>query len=215
MRKAGLIVGVCVLLVMGSALAENSAKHGTTNVVSVGTATARAGESFAVKVNITNADTLAGAQVPIFYRSETAQLICDSVSFAGSRVEKFMFHDVKLPMACSKCGAEYDKFNKPPKKADICDHEGCGGKVSPKDQVIYFSVIDNIDPKANVPSLYPGDGLLATIYFTAPKDTPPGKIKLTRGMIPHPTMSLVFSVWNTVGDDVDGEFREGEITIVK
>lgn len=215
MRKAGLIIGVCVLMMVVNAMAGSPPKQGPTNVVSVGTVTARAGESFAVKVNIANVDTLAGAQVPIFFRSETAKLICDSVSFAGSRVEKFMFHDVKLPMVCDKCGADYDKFNKPPKKAGICDHEGCGGKVSAKDQVIYFSVIDNIDPKANVPSLYPGEGLLATIYFTAPKNTPPGKIKLTRGMIPHPTMSLVFSVWNTVGDDVDGEFREGEIDIIE
>lgn len=215
MRKARFLVILGIALIAGLALAVNAPKTKPANIVSAGDVTAKAGESFAVKVNIANADTLSGAQVPIFYRSETIKLICDSVSFAGSRVEKFMFHDVKLPMACEKCGMEYDKFNKPPKKAGICDHPGCGGKVTAKDQVIYFSVIDNIDPKANVPPLYPGEGLLATIYFTAPKDAPAGKVKLTRGMIPHPTMSLVFSVWNTIGDDVDSDFGEGEITIVK
>jgi hypothetical protein len=83
------------------------------------------------------------------------------------------------------------------------------------DKCAYFQFIATIDPKVYVDALAPGDGLLGTIYFTAPKDAPEGTVKLTRGMIPHPQISFIFAVWNTMGDEVDGEFIESEIVIKK
>ncbi|OQX91765.1 MAG: hypothetical protein B6D58_06445 [candidate division Zixibacteria bacterium 4484_95] len=210
MKKVILLAAIACLLVMGLAIGDEE-KTFDTNTVYFENVTAKPGESFAVKVNIANVDTLSGMQVPIFFRSDKIKLQCDSVSFTGSRCEYFMFNDIKIPMVCEKCKAEYDKVNAPPKKAGICDK--CGGKLVHNGQVVYFSLIDNVDPKLTVDPLYPGDGLVATIYFTAPKDCPKGTVKLTRGMIPHPTISYIYTVWNPLGTELDCVFKEGEIKI--
>jgi len=156
-----------------------------TNTVYFDKVTAEPGEHFAVKVYMLNTDTLSGCQIPTFYRSENIDLYCDSISLVGSRCEYFMFNDIKLPQT----------------------EEG--------DKVAYFQLIDTINPKVYVDALAPGDGLLATLYFTAPKDAPEGSVKLTRGMIPHPHISFIFAVWDTMGNEVDGEFVESEIIIKK
>jgi hypothetical protein len=147
--------------------------------------TAKPGEHFTVKVYLFNVDTLAGCQVPIFFRSEEIDLWCDSISFEGSRMLEFMFNDVKLP------------------------------QTEKDDKVAYFSFIASIDPDVYIDPLSPGDGLLATMYFTAPEDCPEGKVELKRGMIPHPHLSFIFAVWNPDGTEVDGEFIESEIVIKK
>ena len=156
-----------------------------TNTVYFEKVTAKPGEHFAVKVFMANVDTISGCQVPTFFRSDKIDLYCDSVSIVGSRFEYFMFDDIKLPQS------EED------------------------DKCVYFSFIDTIDPKVLVDPLPPGDGLAATIYFTAPKDAPEGTVKLTRGMIPHPHISFIFAVWDPLGNELDGEFIESEIIIKK
>lgn len=210
MKKAILFTTILCLVVTGFATGDEK-KTFTTNTVYFDEVTTKLGESFAVKVNLANVDTLSGMQVPTFFRSDKIKLQCDSVSFAGGRCEYFMFNDVKIPMACEKCEAAYDKISTPPKKTGICDK--CGGKLAHKGQIVYFSLIDNIDPKLDIEPLYPGDGLLATIYFTAAKDCPKGTVKLTRGMIPHPTVSYIYTVWNPLGTELDCVFEEGEIEI--
>jgi hypothetical protein len=181
------------------------------NTVWMNKVAAKPGESFALRVNITNVDTLAGAQVPIFFRSDNIKLICDSVSFAGGLCENFMFHDIKIPLTCPKCEAKYDMYDNPPKQPGLCDKDA--EKLIQRDQVVFFMTIDTIDPKKDITPMYPGEGLLATVYFTVPQDTPTGIVKLTRGIIPNPNVSLVFSVWNTRGDDLTGQLRESEIEI--
>jgi len=156
-----------------------------TNTVYFEKVTAKPGDHFAVKAYIFNVDTLAGCQVPIFYRSDKINLLCDSISVVGSRCDYFMFQDIKIPQS--------DK----------------------EDKVAYFSYIVTIDPDTYVNPLPPGDGLIATIYFTAPKDCPEGVVKLTRGMIPHPYISFIFAVWSPAGEEVDGTFEESEIIIKK
>jgi len=174
-----LILAIC-LLFNAPSMAEN-AKY-QTNTIYFDSVTAKPGEHFAVGVYLFNIDSLAGMQVPIFYRSETIKLYCDSISFAGSRCDYFMFKDPKIPE---------------------------------DDQVAYFGFINTIDPKQLEDPLPPGDGLVATIYFSAPEDCPAGTVKLTRGMIPHPFISFIFAVWNSIGDELDATFEEGMITIEK
>jgi hypothetical protein len=156
-----------------------------TNTVYMDTVTAKPGEQFKVNVYLYNVDSLAGCQVPIFFRTDKDTIWCDSISFVDSRMGYFKFNDVKLPMT------EKD------------------------DKVAYFSFINTIDPKVYVDPLPPGNGLLATLYFTTSKNFPEGVIQLRRGMIPHPHISFIFAVWTQDGEEVDGNFIESEIRIKK
>jgi len=171
-------------VLVGSSLAgqdSTKAKYDNSTVY-LEKVTAKPGEHFAVKVYLFNTDTLAGLQVPIFYRAENINLYCDSLSLLGSRCEYMMFNDVKIP-------------------------EG--------DKIVYFSFINTIDPKQFIDPLPPGDGLLATIYFTAPKDSKEGEVKLARGMIEHPHISYTFALWDKIGGEVNSTFEDGIITIKK
>jgi len=190
-RKIILFALIACFVMASMALADEPMKKPAdkpkynTNTVYFEKVTAKPGDHFAVKVYLFNPDTLSGCQVPVFYRSDEINLLCDSISVVGSRCDYFMFQDIKIPQS-----AEEDK-------------------------VAYFSYIDTIDPKTYINPLAPGDGLLATIYFTAPKDCPEGVVKLTRGMIPHPHISFIFSVWSPMGEEVDGTMEESEIIIKK
>jgi hypothetical protein len=156
-----------------------------TNTVYMDTVTGKPGQQVKVNVYLYNVDSLAGCQVPIFFRSDKIDLWCDSISFVDSRMKYFEFNDVKLPMD--------DK----------------------EDKVAYFSFINTIDPKVYVDPLAPGSGLLASLYFTIPKDSPEGVVELKRGMIPHPHISFIFAVWTQDGEETDGEFIESVIRVKK
>jgi len=181
------------------------------NLVYFEKATARPGESFGVNIRIANEDVLAGAQGTIFFRSESIKLVCDSISFAGSRCENFALHLAKIPLVCEKCGAKYEVYNEPSKRPGICDHDG--GKLTQKEAVFFFMTILDVSKTDNNVPMPPGDGLLATVYFTAPKDSPAGIVKLVRGIIPSSSVSYGFSVWDPMGTDLEGQVREGEIEI--
>lgn len=183
MRK--ILLSAILLFLCLAALTYAGDQKFNTNTVYFDTVTAKPGEHFAVKAYLYNVDTLSGLQVPIFFRSETINLWCDSVSVEGSRCKYFMFDDIKLP------------------------------QTEKDDKVAYFSFIDTVNPKVFVNPLPPGDGLLATIYFTAPKDCPEGTVSLIRGMIPHPHISFIFSLWDPMGDEIDSEFIPSEIIIKK
>ena len=188
-KKGGIVKKVAILTLLvcflASSIALAESEDYKTNTIYFDKVTAKPGEHFAVKVYLFNTDTLSGCQVPTFYRSENIDLYCDSISIIGSRCEYFMFDDIKLP------------------------------QTEEDDKIAYFSFIDTVNPKVYVDALPPGDGLLATMYFTAPKDAPEGSVKLTRGMIPHPHISFIFAVWDTGGNEVDGDFIESEIIIKK
>jgi hypothetical protein len=54
------------------------------------------GTSFSVGVYVDNSDTLVGMQIPVYYKSDDVNLICDSVSFAGSRCRGFSVQFFKI-----------------------------------------------------------------------------------------------------------------------
>ena len=209
MKRVVLLSCVIVPMLFGL-IAAGEQPPAQTNVVYVENAVVKPGQSFSVKVYLNNIDTVSGVQVPIFYRSDKIKLICDSVSFIGSVMEKFQLLDVKIPLTCEKCST---MFINPTKNPGICDKEGCRGKLYQKDQVVYFSTIDNTDLKSNVSPIFPGKGLIATIYFTVPSNSQLGIVNLTRGMIPNSAVSYTFDVWNTMGTDVDAVFNDGKIEV--
>ena len=51
---------------------------------------AERGTPFSVGVFVNNTDTLAGMQIPVYYRSETVKLCCDSVTFQDTRCSGFV-----------------------------------------------------------------------------------------------------------------------------
>jgi hypothetical protein len=141
------------------------------------------GTSFPVKVFVNNVDTLAGMQVPIYYRSEDINLKCDSVTFEGSRCEKFALNDKK---------------------------------IEPVGRTVYFCFINVVDVSQDVPPLYPGDGQVATLWFTAPKDIKPGQVKLDSGpnaFYPNEKIDYSFLFWTPAAIQVDCTYKSGIITI--
>jgi hypothetical protein len=141
------------------------------------------GSSFPVKVFVNNIDTLAGMQVPIYYRSEDVDLKCDSVSFAGSRCEDFALND---------------------------------SKIEPVGKTVYFCFINIVDASQSVQPLLPGDGLVATLWFTAPEDIKSGKVLLDSGpnaFYPHPKIDYSFLFWTPTAQQVDCTYKGGTITV--
>lgn len=175
---------ICACFALSSFALADDPKF-ETNTVYLEEVTAKPGEHFAVKVYLYNADPLAGCQVPIFFRHESINLWCDSISFVDGRMSYFGFNDVKLP------------------------------QTEEDDKVAYFAYIATIDPDIYIDALPAGDGLLATLYFTAPEDCPEGTVELKRGMIPHPHISYIFAAWGPSGQEADSEFRGSKITIKK
>ena len=141
------------------------------------------GTSFPVKVYVNNVDSLAGMQVPIYYRSEDVDIKCDSVSFAGSRCGYFAMND---------------------------------SKIEPVGKTVLFCFIVEIDPGKPEPPLGPGDGVVATLWFTAPKNVNSGKVQLYSGpnaFFPHEIIDFSFLFWNPLANPVDFTYEPGYITV--
>jgi len=79
LKKA--LVLIVVILLASTALADDVVNFLTTESVE-----AKKGTSFPVKVNLKNQDQLVAMQVPIYYRSEDVDLVCDSISFVDTRL---------------------------------------------------------------------------------------------------------------------------------
>ncbi len=141
------------------------------------------GTSFPVRVFVNNTDTLAGMQVPIYYRSEDVDLVCDSVSYVGSRCEAFsLSHSM----------------------------------IEPVGKVVFFAFISMTDPAREVAPLYPADGLVATLWFTAGKDIKSGKVELYSGpnaIYPHDKIDYSYLFWTPGAEQKDCLYRPGYITI--
>jgi len=141
------------------------------------------GTSFPVKVFVSNVDTLAGMQVPIYYRSEDIDLKCDSVTFTGSRCKDFA---LSFPM------------------------------IEPVGKTVFFCFIYTTDASQEVLPLLPGDGLVATLWFTAPKDIKAGPVTLESGpnaFYPHPKIDYGFLFWTPEAVQVDCAYKAGTITV--
>ena len=92
---------VCALIFAFAAgvAAQETAVKPKGNVCYVESVEVQKGTSFPVKVFVNNVDTLAGMQVPIYYRSEDVDLTCDSISFIDTRCKGFA---LSLPLAKEK-----------------------------------------------------------------------------------------------------------------
>lgn len=141
------------------------------------------GTSFPVKVFVDNVDTLAGMQVPIYYRSEDVDLKCDSISIAGSRCSAFAL-DLEL--------------------------------IEPVGKTAFFAFISMTDPKEEKPPLYPGSGMVATLWFTAPEDTKSGKVELYSGptaVYPHEKIDYSYLFWTPTAEQKECTYKPGYITV--
>ena len=141
------------------------------------------GTSFPVKVFVDNVDTLAGMQVPIYYRSEDVNLVCDSISFVDSRCKDFA---LALPL------------------------------IEPVGKTAFFAFISMTDPNEEHPPLFPGDGLVATLWFTAPKDIKSGRVELYSGpnaIYPHEKIDYSYLFWTPTAEQKDCTYKPGYITV--
>lgn len=140
--------------------------------------TARKGVPFGVGVYVNNRDTLAGMQVPIYYRSDSIELRCDSVNFAGSRAVSFNISDFKIEQ---------------------------------ESQIVYFVLIDT-----GGKTLPPGDGLVATLWFTPLKSSQSGKVELFSGpdaFLADSNIDYSYLFWLPSAKQVECEYKAGYITV--
>lgn len=173
-----LVVGIC-----GASWADDTSIPRDKNICYTENIEINKGTSFPVKVFVNNIDTLAGMQVPIYYRSENVSLTCDSVTFGGSRCAHFGLSDFK---------------------------------IEPKGKTVYFAFIYMVDPNQEVAPLLPGDGQVATIWFTAPPDAKTGALVLESGpnaFLPNPRIDYGYHFWTPMALEIDFEFMPGTIKI--
>lgn len=88
MRKT--LVIFAVLLLAGAAVSVfdelGRAEENSPNACYAEDIKVKKGSTFAVPIILENSDSLIAFQLPIYYRSEDIDLVCDSVSFAGTRL---------------------------------------------------------------------------------------------------------------------------------
>ena len=89
MKQAFLILAI----VLQGALRVDATENNSCGAQSV---TVEKGSSFAVDVYLNNSDTLAGMQIPIYFRSDNVDMRCDSVSFSQGRCHDFVISDYKI-----------------------------------------------------------------------------------------------------------------------
>lgn len=157
---------------------EASSDAGGINRCYTADATAKRGSSFSVGFFLENADTLAGMQVPIYYRSDDIDLICDSVSFDGSRAADFTLNDYK---------------------------------IKPAGKTVYFVLIDT-----GGKLIPPGKGLIARLWFTAPKSGGSGKVELSSGpgtFMPDELVDYGYLFWLPSAQQVNCSYKAGHISI--
>ncbi len=178
-----ILVAVFVLFLAVTIFAQEEESEPAGNVCYTESVEVEKGTSFPVKVLVNNVDTLAGMQVPIYYRSENVDLICDSVSFVGSRCSEFALN---LPL------------------------------IEPVGKTAFFAFISMTDPNEEHPPLFPGDGMVATLWFRVPKDTKSGKVELYSGpnaIYPHDKIDYSYLFWTPTAEQKDCTYKPGYVTV--
>lgn len=178
-----LLIVAIVLLLMAVAVAQEEGNVPKGNTCYAENVEVQKGTSFPVKVFVNNVDTLAGMQVPIYYRSDVVDLKCDSISIAGSRCADFAL-DLQL--------------------------------IEPVGKTAFFAFISMTDPKQDKQPLFPGEGLVATLWFTVPEDVKPGKVELYSGpnaIYPHEKIDYSFLFWTPAAEQKDCTYIPGYITV--
>ena len=181
MKKIWVVIFVLLLAVVIFAQEKESEPAG--NICYAESVEAEKGTSFRVKVFVNNVDTLAGMQVPIYYRSEDVDLTCDSITFGDSRCSEFA---LSLPL------------------------------IEPVGKTAFFAFISMTDPNEEHPPLFPGDGMVATLWFTAPKDVKSGKVELSSGpnaVYPHDKIDYSYLFWTPTAEQKECTYKPGFITV--
>ncbi len=172
-----------VFFLAGPALAQDRSETIKENICYTESIRAARGTSFAVKVFVNNVDTLAGLQVPIYYRSDDVNLLSDSVTFDGSRCQGFSMSFFK---------------------------------IDPHKKVVFFALLNISDPEKGAPVLYPGDGLVAKLWFTAPGDSGSGDVILESGpdsFLPDDRINYGYLFWTPTAMQVKCSYSPGNITL--
>ena len=177
------LILILLMSLPGFALAQEEQKEIKGNTCYTESVEVEKGTSFPVKVFVNNVDSLAAFSVPIYYRSETVDLQCDSVTFHGSRAEYFSLSFFK---------------------------------IEPVGKVVFFAFLWVTDPDREVPPLEPGEGMVAELWFTAPKDIKAGKVELDSGpnaFFPHEYVNYTYEFTTPLATGADFEYMPGYITV--
>lgn len=89
-------------------------------------------------------------------------------------------------------------------------------KIEPEGKVAFFAFFYMTDPEVKIPPLYPGDGLVATLWFTAGEEINSGKVKLDSGIhafYPHEHIDYGYLFGTPRADQKECEYRPGYITV--
>jgi hypothetical protein len=89
-------------------------------------------------------------------------------------------------------------------------------KIEPVGKVVFFAFLWVTDPEQTVPPMPPGDGMVAELWFTAPKDINSGKVELSSGpnaFFPHEYVSYGYEFTNPAAEKVDFKYMPGYITV--
>jgi hypothetical protein len=155
---------VAILLALSAvSFAEEEINGG--NVLYTENVEANKGSSFPVSVSLRNIDTLVAIQVPIYYRSENVNLVCDSIAFVDTRLGE-------QPLSFSK--------------------------IEPVGKVAFFAFMAMSQLDESKPMLNPGDGPIATLWFTAAGDIKAGVVTLDSGphaYYPHEWIDYSYHFW--------------------
>ncbi len=181
MKKA--LVLILLMSLPGLVLAQEEQKEIKGNTCYTESVEVERGTSFPVKVFVNNVDSLAAFSVPIYYRSDTVNLQCDSVTFHGSRAEYFSLSFFK---------------------------------IEPVVKVVFFAFLWVTDPEDVIPPLEPGEGMVAELWFTAPKDIKAGKVELESGpnaFFPHEHVDYSYEFTTPLAVEADCEYMPGYISV--
>ena len=72
------------------------------------------------------------------------------------------------------------------------------------------------DPDQDVPPLEPGEGMVAELWFTAPKDIKAGKVELESGpnaFFPHEHVDYSYEFTTPLAVEADFEYMPGYISV--
>lgn len=89
-------------------------------------------------------------------------------------------------------------------------------KIDPEEKVVFFALLNINDPEKGVPALYAGDGLVASLWFTAPGDGGPGRVVLESGpdaYLPHDRINYGYLFWNPAAVQVKCSYKPGNISL--
>lgn len=170
-------LAIILTIILGISSAAARERKGE-NICGAENVTVDKGSSFSVGIYVNNLDTLAGMQIPIYYRSDNVDLRCDSVTFRDSRCKDFVLNDFK---------------------------------IEPVGRTVYFVLIDTQGK-----SLAPGEGKVATLWFTVDAESPSGRVELFSGpkaFLPDKKIHYNYLFWQPSAKQVRCRYQPGYITV--